>query len=145
MRLFGHPLHALLVAFPIGLLALTPLWDALSWLMNSNELALVAYHCELAGLIAASVAALPGFIDLVKLSEGARSRTGARHALIMLAAASLFGVAFAFRSRAQIPGALVCSLDALAALTLAVGAWFGGELIFRHGVGVRARPGDLTD
>jgi len=31
MRLFGHPVHPMLVAFPIALLALTPVWDALAW------------------------------------------------------------------------------------------------------------------
>ena len=28
MRLFGHPVHPMLVAFPIALLAMTPVWDA---------------------------------------------------------------------------------------------------------------------
>jgi uncharacterized membrane protein len=36
MRFLGHPVHAVLVAFPIGLLTLVPCWDVLALLGTSG-------------------------------------------------------------------------------------------------------------
>ncbi|MFZ5896973.1 MAG: DUF2231 domain-containing protein [Myxococcota bacterium] len=138
MRLLGHPLHALLVAFPIGLLALIPLWDGLAWLLAARELALVAYYSEVAGVVAAALAALVGFWDLLKL-EADELRIGIRHALGVIAACSAFGGALALREPTELPSAIVCSLDGMGAVLLAVGGWFGAELVFGHGVGMRSR------
>jgi uncharacterized membrane protein len=142
MRLFGHPVHPMLVAFPIALLALTPLWDALAWAGVLHDGRTIAYYSEAAGLIAAGLAAVPGFADLIKIpqSETANAKTALIHAGLALTMVSLFGVAFALRGGAAgSPGVLVLGLEAAGSLCLAVTGWFGGELVFRRGVGVGAQ------
>ena len=47
MRLLGHPVHPILVAFPIALLALTPVLDLLPLLGILTDAAGAAYLCEL--------------------------------------------------------------------------------------------------
>ena len=142
MRLFGHPVHPMLVAFPIALLALTPVWDALAWANVLRDGRITAYYSEAAGLITAGLAAIAGFADLIKIpqSESANAKTALIHAGLALTMLSLFGVAFALRGGAAgSPSVLVLGLEAAGALCLGVTGWFGGELVFRRGVGVEAK------
>jgi len=139
MRLFGHPVHPMLVAFPIALLALTPVWDVLAWASVLRDGRTTAYYSEAAGLIAAGLAAIPGFADLIKIpqSETANAKTALIHAGLALTMLSLFGIAFALRGGAAgSPSVLVLGLEVAGALCLAVTGWFGGHLVFRRGVGV---------
>jgi len=53
---------------------------------------------------------------------------------------SLFGVAFALRGGvAGRPSVLVLALETTGALCLGVTGWFGGDRVFRRGVGVGAK------
>jgi uncharacterized membrane protein len=129
----------MLVAFPIALLALTPVWDGLAWVGVLQSGRATAYYSEAAGLLAAGLAAIPGFADLIKIpqAETANARTALIHAGLALTMLSLFGIAFALRGGATgNPGVLVLGLEVAGALCLAVTGWFGGELVFRRGVGV---------
>jgi uncharacterized membrane protein len=141
MRLFRHPVHPMLVAFPIALLALTPVWDVLAVVGVMKEGRATAYYSEAAGLIAAGLAIIAGFADLMKIpqSETANAKVALIHAGLALTMVSLFGVAFAMRGGAAgQPGTWVLVLEAAGALCLAVTGWFGGDLVFRRGVGVEA-------
>jgi len=129
----------MLVAFPIALLALTPVWDVLAWASVLRDGRTTAYYSEAAGLIAAGLAAIPGFADLIKIpqSETANAKTALIHAGLALTMLSLFGIAFALRGGAAgSPSVLVLGLEVAGALCLAVTGWFGGHLVFRRGVGV---------
>ena len=132
----------MLVAFPIALLALTPVWDGLAWVGVLQSGRTTAYYSEAAGLLAAGLAAIPGFADLIKIpqAETANARTALIHASLALTMLSLFGIAFALRGGVTgSPGVLVLGLEVAGALCLAVTGWFGGELVFRRGVGVETR------
>lgn len=139
MRFLGHPVHPMLVAFPIALLALTPVWDALSVFGVMADGRTAGYFCLLAGVIGGGLAAVPGFVDLVKIpqSEKKAATTALIHASLALTAVSLFGVALALRGgRLAAPSATVLGLEIAGALCLGATGWFGGHLVFRHGVGV---------
>lgn len=140
MRLFGHPVHPILVAFPIALLALTPLLDGLSWLGVMADAAGAAYLCEAAGLIGGGLAIVTGFADFVKIpqEEKAAARVAIIHASLALCMFSLFGVAFALRGpRTAAAGPGVLALEVAGAVLIGVTGWFGGHLVFGHRVGVR--------
>jgi uncharacterized membrane protein len=142
MRLFGHPVHPVLVAFPIALLGLTPVWDVLAWAGAMADAPALGYDCELAGLIAAGLAIATGFADLMKIPEAETANTKAAllHAGLALTLVSIFGIAFALRgAHGAVPGALVIGLEAAGAACLAATGWFGGDLVFRRGVGVSPR------
>lgn len=134
----------MLVAFPIGLLALTPVWDGLAWAGLLEAARVLAYYGEAVGLCAAGLAILAGFADLMKIpqSESAAARAALIHAGLALVMVSIFGAAFALRGGvAAVPGLRVWVLDAVGALFLAATGWFGGDLVFRRGVGVASdRP-----
>lgn len=137
MKLFGHPLHPALVAFPMGLLLLMPFWDLSSLLLGANDAAVVAYWTELAGLILGGVAALAGLVDLARLSDQSALPTALRHAGCAVSALCLFGVAFALRGHGDPLRPLVLVFDSLGAVTLGATGWLGGHLVFQHGVGLQ--------
>ena len=99
MRLLGHPVHPILVAFPIALLALTPVLDLLPLLGVLTDAAGAAYLCQLAGLVGGGLAIVTGFADFMKIpqSEKAAAKTAIIHASLALGMLSLFGIAFALR------------------------------------------------
>lgn len=139
MRLFGHPVHAMLVALPLGLLLLVPLWDALAIWDVLPEAASIAHYSELAGLVAGLLAALFGIADLVRHAGSPELlTTGLRHAFLAVLAISVFALAFALRERTAPPSLGIFALDALGAACLAAAGWFGAHLVFHYGVEVDA-------
>lgn len=141
MRLFGHPVHPMLVVFPLGQLTLTPLWDALSWLDVLPAAAHVAYWSQLAGLVGGALAAITGVADLLQYADKPQILTTAlRHGFLAGAALSLCLIAFAIRSDTAAPSLVVCVLDVLGAGCLAAAGALGGHLVFHHRAGVQAQP-----
>lgn len=141
MRLFGHPVHPMLVVFPLGLLTLVPVWDALFWFGVLPEAAHLAYWNELLGLIGGALAVVTGVGDLMRHADEPQVlTTGLRHAFLAGTALSLYVVAFAIRSSSVSPSLAVCVLDVLGTGCLAAAGWLGGHLVFQHRVGVDAHP-----
>jgi uncharacterized membrane protein len=143
MRLFGHPVHPMLVAFPVSLLVLAPVWDGLAWLGIMSDAKVAGYFCLLGGLVMGGLAVVTGFADLLKIpsSNAAATKVALVHASCALTAVSLGGIALAFRGgRGALPGSGILALEAAGALALMATGWLGGHLVFAHGIGVRPRP-----
>ena len=143
MRLFGHPVHPMLVAFPLGLLVVAPVWDGIAWLGIMADARTAGYFCTLAGLAVGGLAAITGFVDLIKIppSKPAAVKVALAHASCALVALCLSGTALAFRGGvAARPGAGVVGLEGAGALLLLATGWLGGHLVFGHGIGVSTKP-----
>ena len=142
MRLFGHPVHPILVAFPIALLGLSPVLDGLAFANVMADAKVAAYYCQLAGLIGGGLAVITGFVDFAKIpqSEKATAKVAIIHASLALGMLSLFGLAFALRGgRTAVAGPGVLAIELAGAGLLGVTGWFGGHLVFGYGVGVDKR------
>jgi uncharacterized membrane protein len=146
MRLFGHPVHAVLVAFPLALLGLAPLCDLASRFHLIGGAQLGGYFCQVVGLIGGGLAVLAGFADFVRFVDprSATAKVALTHAGVALAMLTLYGLAFALRGgRTAEPGTAVLALELLGAVLLSITGWFGGHLVFHHRVGVdTAKEGD---
>jgi uncharacterized membrane protein len=66
----GHPIHPMLIPFPIAFLLTTLVCDLLYWFTKSNFVAEVALYCLAAGILTAGVAAVAGFADLATGTSG---------------------------------------------------------------------------
>lgn len=127
----------MVVSLPLGLLASVPAWDALSISRVLLEATSIAYFTEMVGLVSAGFALLTGIRDLLDLAERPTLlTTGFRHALLAFGALGTMGVSLALRSPTMTPGWTVVLLDLVGAAQLLASAWFGGHLVFHHGVGV---------
>ncbi|HWS56207.1 MAG TPA: DUF2231 domain-containing protein [Pyrinomonadaceae bacterium] len=146
LRVFGHPLHAVLSDVPVGLLGTSLVWDAVGLWRGEPVWWAVSFWCIALGLAAAAAAATAGFVDYVALRQDDPAQaTATRHMLFILGALAPYAASLAVRGGPAPPtgkgvaGALV--LEALGLLLLSVGGWYGGHLVFHHGVGRDGRGG----
>lgn len=132
-RLLGHPVHQLLIVFPLGLLTTSFFFD-LAWLARRNEqLAIVAWWLILAGVIGGALAAAFGILDWAGIPRGTRARRlGALHGGGMGIVAVLYALSWFLRSDAPTqPEVTAILLSAAGVLLTVVTGWLGGELADR--------------
>lgn len=129
-RILGHPIHQILIVFPLGLLATSFFFD-LAWMaVGRAELAIVAYWMIVAGVIGGGVASIFGVIDWLAIPRGTRARTlGAWHGGGFVIVALLFALSLAVRRDAPAhPEALAIAVSGLGVLLTVITGWLGGEL-----------------
>ena len=137
-KLFGHPVHPMLIPFPLGLLVTSVAFDVVHLLTDNGKWAEVAHWMIAAGIVGGIVAAPPGWIDWFAIPRGTRAKAvGLWHGVGNLVVVGLFAVSWLVRQDAprELDGlAFVLSLAGVA-LAVVTG-WLGGELVDRLGVGV---------
>lgn len=137
----GHPLHPILVSFPIALYTATLVFDLLGWFNDADFFRLAAY-LEIGAVGTALLAAVPGLIDylfVVPPNSSAKKR-GAKHGLINVAVLLLFGIALYYRLKVWNPNPFVfIGLEGVGFILLLVAGWMGGTLVFRNQIGVVPR------
>lgn len=132
-RIFGLPLHQILIVFPLGLLATSFFFD-LAWLAKGHEqLAVVAWWMIFAGLIGGAAASLFGLIDWWAIPRATHAwRVGAWHGGGNLVVAALFAVSWLIRRDAPAtPELLAISLSGAGVLLTVVTGWLGSQLAER--------------
>ncbi len=138
VKLAGHSVHQMLVAFPLGLLATAVVFD-LIFLATDNVLwTQAAFFMIGAGVITGLAAAAPGAVDWLAIPRGTRARRiGLVHGVGNVIVVALFGLSWVLRREnpAAPPTEAVVAGMLGAALSI-VTAWLGGELVDRLGVGV---------
>src|SRR5919106_2799005 len=79
-KLFGHPIHQMLIVFPLGLLAMALVFDAIHLITGNGYWSEIAYWMIAAGIIGGVAAAPFGFVDWLAIPSGTRAkRIGALH------------------------------------------------------------------
>lgn len=137
-RILKHPIHPMLIVFPIGLWIFSFVLDIISMIgLGGPTLNEVSFYAILGGIIGAVLAAVPGYVDFLSLS-GETRRIALWHMIVNLAALGLFIVSFAIRvgERQEITTAFVPS--AIGVILLGISGWLGGELVYVHRVAVEA-------
>src|SRR5436190_21867327 len=95
----GHPVHPMLIVFPVGLFVTAVVFDAIDMFGGSPVFGLVAYWMLAAGLVGAVLAAVFGLVDWLGISPGTRAkRIGALHGLGNVVVVALFFVTWPVRS-----------------------------------------------
>jgi uncharacterized membrane protein/nitrite reductase/ring-hydroxylating ferredoxin subunit len=138
----GHPIHPALIPFPFAFLYGAFFFDLSGRLASRPSLWTTGSYLSLVGIIAALVAAVPGFIDYFTTvppkSSGKRRAT--KHMLVNLAAVILFAAGWAIRGDPDaLPGATVLVLEGIGVVLLTAGGWMGGVLVNRNQIGVDHR------
>jgi uncharacterized membrane protein len=132
-RILGHPLHRVLIVFPLGLLATSFFFD-LAWLARGREqLAIVAWWLIFAGVVGGFAAAVFGLVDWLAIPEGTRARrVGALHGGGMGVVAVLYAASWLLRRDAPAqPEAVAIVLSGVGVLLTVITGWLGGELADR--------------
>ena len=138
-----HPLHPALVHFPVACWTLASMADALSLFWRTGPLQLLAAVLLALGCALGLLAATAGFIELLKLpANHPAERTAYQHMGLALTSWSLYAASLFLRIEHQqfiAPDVLALLLSGAGLLVLLATGWLGGQLVYRHGVGVAGR------
>ena len=136
-----HPLHPLLVHFPIGLFFFSFVLDVASLIFRGTPgLVAGAFYTMALGLIGALIAAIPGLADYsgIRHDHPAR-RTATWHMLLNLSAVLLYAANLYLR-RGQLAAASVPAIGLALSFTgvavLSVSGYLGGTMVYDDGVSV---------
>lgn len=142
VEIAGHSAHQMLVAFPLGLLITSAVFDVIWLAAGLPGAATAAYWTLSAGLMGAAIAAPWGSIDWLHIPKGTRAkRVGAYHGAGNIVVVILFLAAWWLRTGEPQPPGLSLVFSFLAAALMLVTAWLGGELVSRLSVGVHEIAG----
>ncbi|HEX3053034.1 MAG TPA: Rieske 2Fe-2S domain-containing protein [Aggregatilineaceae bacterium] len=134
----GHPLHPVLTDVTIGAWTMGMVFDAISLLTRSEEIAEGADLLNAIGTAAAVPTALTGTADYSGIKRDAAAH-GAMHALLNGGALTTYIVSTALRRTDKRGLGRLFSAIGMALTTLS--AYIGGEMVYRKRVGVNHAEG----
>ena len=141
-----HPVHPMVVVFPISFLMITLVSDAVFWWRGDHFWALVSFWLSLAGLGMGAIAALLGLADFLLMKQVRHHVSAWSHMVAGIMVLSLAAANVQLRwddpGGAVVPWGIVVS--GLLALMVSITGWLGGTLTFRHGIGTYAHEEDVT-
>jgi len=137
-KLFGHPIHPMLIVFPLGLFATAVAFDIVGLIQGEASWFGISYWMIAAGIIGGLLAAVFGLIDWVGIPSGTRAKTiGLLHGGTNVVVVLLFiGSWFTRAAATNIPSNAALTLSFIAVVLALLGGWLGGELVDRLGIGI---------
>jgi uncharacterized membrane protein len=139
LKLLGHPVHPMLIVFPLGLLATAVVFDILYIVTGNRDLATFSFWAMVAGIIGGLLAAVFGLLDWMAIPKDTRARRiGAIHGVGNVVVVGLFALSLVTRwnAPAYLPDILPLVFALLGAGLALFTAWLGGELVYRLRVAV---------
>lgn len=137
-QIAGHPIHPMLIPFPIAFFVATFVCDLVFWRTGDAGWATATLWLLGAGLIMAALAALAGLTDLlgdpmIRGLNDAWLHAGGNVIVVLIELYNWYA-RYAHGSSAIVPTGLVLSLIVVAILLFT--GWKGWEMVYRHRVGV---------
>ncbi|MCB8890169.1 DUF2231 domain-containing protein [Vreelandella malpeensis] len=135
--LAGHPLHPVMIHFPVAALMALVASDLAYWYTGDPFWVRSGLWLAGVGAFGGWFASIAGIIDLVTVSRIRRLITGWSHAIVAVVMLSLASLNWLLRlnsPEAILPWGLAVSLVTGALIALA--GWLGGQLVYEHAVGV---------
>jgi uncharacterized membrane protein len=139
-RIGTHPIHPILIAFPLSLYILSFAADV--WAGLTDKYHYIGYYLAIGAVVSAAVAAVPGVIDLLTaIPAGTRARsTGWKHAMLNIGVLALFVVSILTRGHPSAMTYVSYATAGIGVVLLGVSGWLGGKLVYDHKVGVPDVP-----
>jgi uncharacterized membrane protein/nitrite reductase/ring-hydroxylating ferredoxin subunit len=137
----SHPIHPMLVVFPIAFYTGTLVFDILGLITHANRFFVTAYYTEIAGIAGAVAAAIPGFIDYLNTvppDSSAKTRA-TRHGLLNTGSLLIFLGAWLYRRNPDASLYTVTIVEFIGFLFTLFAGWLGGTLVYRNQIGVDPR------
>ncbi|MGH2536314.1 MAG: DUF2231 domain-containing protein [Candidatus Promineifilaceae bacterium] len=139
VKILGHPIHPILIVFPLGLLATAVIFDILNLIAPNDAFPTVSFWLITAGVVGGLLAAIFGFLDWLAVTRETRAKSvGLWHGIGNVVVVLLFALSWLLRrgEPGTAPTTLAFVLSLLGAALALVTAWLGGEMVYRLRVGV---------
>lgn len=133
----GHPLHHMLVVFPIAFL-IGALATDITFVSTSNPFwAEASYWLLIAGIVMALLAAIPGLIDFVTIDRVRTLWISWTHMIanLVVVAVALVNVGVRLGDPAAGVQGWGIGLSVVQTLLLIFSGWLGGEMAYRYRIG----------
>ena len=134
-RLGGHPIHPILVTLPLGLLTFSFVADLVRVFGGAPVWSTVAFYTLGGGIVGLVLAAVPGLIDFFTITDKRVRDIALAHLVTNVTVLGLFVFSFWLRWIATV-GLLPLVVSTAGVILLGVGGWLGGEMVFKHGMGM---------
>jgi len=137
VAIWGHPLHAMSVAFPVALTFCAFGADSLYWWSGADEWAWAALWASGTAFLFGLLAGATGIVELL-IVPGIRIRAAAwTHFAIAMMLLSVLGLNWGWRLSDYIDAILPWGILMSGFAVIVVGAtgWHGGKLVFDYGLG----------
>jgi uncharacterized membrane protein/nitrite reductase/ring-hydroxylating ferredoxin subunit len=135
-----HPLHPLLVHFPVGFFTLTLVLDLISHAFEGQGFVRAAFYALVAGLIGALVAAIPGFVDFSAIrGDHPARRTATTHMILNLIMVGTYAASLGLRWQyldAPSTPVLPLLVSAGGFVILSISGYLGGRLVYEDGISI---------
>jgi uncharacterized membrane protein len=136
----GHPVHPMLIPFPLALWTTSFVVDILFYSLRHPTLLVIAKFMLAAGCLGAIAAAIPGIIDWLAIKNGDVKRVANWHARLNIAALVVFAISLFLRlgRYSELVGrklTIPFLLSLAGMILISISGWLGGELVFRYGMG----------
>ena len=137
LKIGDHPIHPMLIPFPIVCFILTFVADILYTRTHDVTWATASVWLLVVGLVFAALAAVAGLTDFLGDDRVRGSSDAVKHMLANVTAVvlELVNVILRWRDTGFIDSTGVY-ISGIVVLILLYSGWKGGELVFRHGIGV---------
>jgi uncharacterized membrane protein len=135
----GHPVHPMLVVLPLGLWTFALVCDVATLLGGGQGWQTTALYATGGGVVGALLAAIPGLVDLLSITDATVRRVAVWHMVLNLLAVAVFAIAFWMRWQDPASRAAML-LTFFGVLVIGGSGWLGGELVYRYGMGMQKRP-----
>lgn len=146
-KIRGHPLHPMIIPFPIAFLVGAFVTDLAFWANGNAFWAMASMWLIGAAIVMALLAAVAGFTDFA-FEPRIRALTDSWHHMIgnlTVVVVSLINLYIRYAQGAEVaitPWGLFLSF--VVVLILLYTGWKGWEMVYRHRVGVRDAPEQLS-
>ena len=144
-----HPIHPMLIVFPIGLWIFSLVGDVVVHVSSDETVqalwSTLSYYTMAGGLVGALLAAVPGLIDFLSMSTGRIKKLATMHMALNLTVVALYAVNLWLRTTSPPSADFGFALSLLAVVLLGISGWIGGEMVHVHGVGVSTAPADVAE
>ena len=98
-KIMGHPIHPILIPFPLGLLSTSAVFDVVHLLTGNGKWSQISFWMIAAGIIGGLAATVFGLIDWLAIPSGTRAKAvGMWHGATNVVMVTLFTVSWLLRA-----------------------------------------------
>jgi len=137
----GHPLHPILVAFPIAFFIGALIFDVLAFIQGNDSFWQTGYYLLVAGIAFAVLAAIPGIVDFFSVvpPKSSGKKRAAKHGILNVIMLLIFMAVWFYRNDGDASPLIILIAEGVGVILMGISGWLGGTLVHRNQIGVDHR------